>query len=71
MISLVFNDQIIVCENNLIDENYTATALVHEAIHAYDFCRAKMDFKNFEHIACTEAFPLKTYILIPRFAQPI
>lgn len=28
--------------------------LVHELIHAYDFCRAKIDFDNCAQHACTE-----------------
>lgn len=28
--------------------------LAHEMIHMFDYCRHKMDFKNKEHLACTE-----------------
>mmetsp|Transcript_31314 Transcript_31314/g.82076 ORF Transcript_31314/g.82076 Transcript_31314/m.82076 type:complete len:218 (-) Transcript_31314:40-693(-) len=53
----VFDDgrnEIVLCENNLISERTTADVLTHELIHAYDKCRAKVDFKNPEHLACTE-----------------
>ena len=28
--------------------------LTHELIHAFDYCRADIDFNNLDHIACTE-----------------
>lgn len=28
--------------------------LAHEMIHMFDFCRNELDFKNMEHLACTE-----------------
>ena len=28
--------------------------LAHEFVHAFDYCRAKVDFENLEHLACTE-----------------
>ncbi len=28
--------------------------LTHELIHAYDFCRAHVDWNNLDHLACTE-----------------
>lgn len=31
-----------------------AQVMTHELIHAYDNCRAKVDFVNIEHLACTE-----------------
>ena len=30
------------------------TVITHELIHAFDDCRAKVDFKNIRHVACTE-----------------
>lgn len=31
-----------------------ADVLTHELIHAYDYCRGQVDFKNPHHVACTE-----------------
>ena len=28
--------------------------LTHELIHAYDYCRAHLDWNNLKHLACTE-----------------
>lgn len=28
--------------------------LAHEMIHMFDYCRNELDFKNMEHLACTE-----------------
>lgn len=28
--------------------------LTHEMIHMFDYCRNELDFKNMEHLACTE-----------------
>lgn len=28
--------------------------LTHEMIHMFDFCRNELDFKNIDHLACTE-----------------
>jgi len=28
--------------------------MAHELIHAFDDCRAKVDFANIDHVACTE-----------------
>lgn len=28
--------------------------LVHEMIHMFDYCRNELDFKNMEHLACSE-----------------
>ena len=28
--------------------------LSHELLHAYDDCRAKLNLKNMEHLACVE-----------------
>lgn len=31
-----------------------ASVLTHEMIHMFDYCRHEMDFKNIDHLACTE-----------------
>lgn len=28
--------------------------LTHEMIHMFDYCRNDLDFKNIDHLACTE-----------------
>lgn len=47
-------NQIIVCQNRVYSEEMTAAVISHELIHMFDYCRAKMDFANLEHIACSE-----------------
>lgn len=30
------------------------SVLIHEMIHMFDFCVREMDFKNIDHLACSE-----------------
>lgn len=46
--------QVVVCYNHSKSEKYVQGVLAHEMIHMFDFCRHKLDFKNLEHLACTE-----------------
>jgi mitochondrial inner membrane protease ATP23 len=48
--------QVLLCEDAKImtQEIVMETTLAHELIHAYDACRAKMDYSNCLHHACTE-----------------
>eukprot|EP01031_Cornospumella_fuschlensis_P040639 gene40639-49548_t len=46
--------QIIVCENKSMDLKTFFNTVTHELIHAYDVCRAKMDYDNCMQHACTE-----------------
>ena len=48
------DSQIIICNNSLVDSQSFQHTVVHELVHAYDQCRAKIEFKNCLHIACTE-----------------
>lgn len=48
------HNQIVVCKNNSKTRNMCCSVLAHELIHMFDFCRAKADFANLEHLACTE-----------------
>lgn len=48
------NGGILLCANHLTTKDHAADTLVHEAIHAYDACRAKVDWSNCAHHACTE-----------------
>ena len=45
---------IIVCENEKLHRQTLEDTLIHELIHAYDVCRAKVDWTNCLHHACTE-----------------
>ena len=46
--------QIVVCQNNSSSRRLCCNVMAHELIHMFDFCRAKVDFTNLEHLACTE-----------------
>jgi len=35
-------------------EGHVHGILAHEMVHMFDYCRHKMDFKNVQHLACTE-----------------
>ncbi|KAI0207175.1 Mitochondrial inner membrane protease ATP23 [Lamellibrachia satsuma] len=47
-------NQIVVCQNNSASRKLCCNVMAHELIHMFDFCRAKVDFTNLEHLACTE-----------------
>ncbi|XP_042870965.1 mitochondrial inner membrane protease ATP23 homolog [Penaeus japonicus] len=47
-------NQVVVCQNVARSEGMTQGVLTHELIHMFDYCRNKLDFKNVEHLACTE-----------------
>uniref|UniRef100_A0A7S2W3M8 Mitochondrial inner membrane protease ATP23 n=1 Tax=Mucochytrium quahogii TaxID=96639 RepID=A0A7S2W3M8_9STRA len=50
--------QVVICSDNIekfkIGQKHIDRTLAHELIHAYDDCRANLDWKNCLHIACTE-----------------
>ncbi|XP_059145068.1 mitochondrial inner membrane protease ATP23 homolog [Physella acuta] len=46
--------QVVVCQNNVKNEDVCCSILAHELLHAFDSCRAKLDFENLRHLACTE-----------------
>jgi hypothetical protein len=46
--------QIVLCANNIYGTGNMTDVVTHELIHAFDNCRAKVDFRNIEHLACTE-----------------
>ena len=46
--------QIILFPENLHSLKEFCTIFEHELIHAYDYCRTKIDFNNPYHLACTE-----------------
>ncbi|XP_049804063.1 mitochondrial inner membrane protease ATP23 homolog [Schistocerca nitens] len=47
-------NQIVVCQNVALKEGIVQGILAHEMIHMFDYCRNKLDFKNLDHLACTE-----------------
>lgn len=53
-------NQIVVCHNQRLTPNKVMTLMMHEMIHMFDVCRAKFDFNNLEHVACTEVSDANT-----------
>ena len=51
---LYIHIQVVICEDNLLGPHYVAQTMAHELIHAYDQCRAKINWKSDYHYACTE-----------------
>ncbi|EWM21826.1 mitochondrial inner membrane protease atp23 [Nannochloropsis gaditana] len=49
-----YRPRIVVCEDNLLGSHYVAQTLAHELVHAYDQCRAKVNWQSCYHYACTE-----------------
>lgn len=45
---------ILLCSNHLTTQEHASNTLVHEAVHAFDQCRAKLDWANCVHHACSE-----------------
>ena len=52
--SETYKPQIVMCENGMLEKESFEHTLVHELVHAFDQCRAKIDWKNCLHHACTE-----------------
>jgi len=50
----VYKPQIVMCQNGMLEKETFENTLVHELVHAYDQCRAKIDWSNCLHHACTE-----------------
>jgi mitochondrial inner membrane protease ATP23 len=49
-----YQPKIAVCEDNPMEKETFQNTIVHELVHAYDQCRAKFDWTNCLHHACTE-----------------
>lgn len=49
-----YKPKVVVCEDNLLGSHYVAQTLAHELVHAYDQCRAKVNWRSCYHYACTE-----------------
>nr|XP_024218770.1 mitochondrial inner membrane protease ATP23 homolog [Halyomorpha halys] len=47
-------NQIVICQNNSRSEGVVQGIMTHEMIHMFDYCNNKVDFKNLDHLACTE-----------------
>lgn len=45
---------IVLCSNHVTTQEHASTTLVHETIHAFDQCRAAVDWGNCVHHACSE-----------------
>ncbi|XP_070611605.1 mitochondrial inner membrane protease ATP23 homolog isoform X2 [Erythrolamprus reginae] len=47
--------QIVLCQNNIHSQSQMNRVVAHELIHAFDHCRAHVDwFNNIKHLACSE-----------------
>ncbi|CAG5125429.1 unnamed protein product [Candidula unifasciata] len=46
--------QVVLCQNTIQNRDICCNIIGHELLHAFDFCRAKVDFTNLRHLACTE-----------------
>lgn len=47
-------NQVVVCQNIARGEGMVQGVLLHEMIHMFDYCNNNLDFKNIDHLACTE-----------------
>lgn len=47
-------NQIVICQNTSKSKGFVQGVLTHEMIHMFDYCTNNLDFKNVEHLACTE-----------------
>eukprot|EP00292_Cryptomonas_paramecium_P021834 CAMPEP_0113709196 /NCGR_PEP_ID=MMETSP0038_2-20120614/29430_1 /TAXON_ID=2898 /ORGANISM="Cryptomonas paramecium" /LENGTH=162 /DNA_ID=CAMNT_0000635041 /DNA_START=69 /DNA_END=557 /DNA_ORIENTATION=+ /assembly_acc=CAM_ASM_000170 len=45
---------VVLCQNHLRNLEHTELTLTHELIHAYDDCRAYLNWSNCYHHACSE-----------------
>ncbi|TMW60423.1 hypothetical protein Poli38472_000465 [Pythium oligandrum] len=45
---------VVLCQNHIADQEWMDRTVAHELIHAFDHCRAKLDWKSCEHHACSE-----------------
>jgi mitochondrial inner membrane protease ATP23 len=49
-----YKPQIVICEDKFLSKQQIANTLVHELVHAYDFCKSDIDVSNCLQRACTE-----------------
>lgn len=57
-----YEPRVVMVEEHNLDQATFDRTLVHELVHAYDQCRANVDWTNTGHLACSEVRP-------PRFAE--
>ncbi|XP_070559298.1 mitochondrial inner membrane protease ATP23 homolog [Ptychodera flava] len=48
------SSQIVLCQNNIQTQAGMDRVLTHELIHAFDHCRAKVNWNDVRHLACSE-----------------
>lgn len=65
---LIFFSQIVLCQNNIHQQSHMTRVVTHELIHAFDHCRAHVDwFNNYRHLACSEVRCLWCYFFFFSF----
>ncbi|KAJ3661802.1 hypothetical protein Zmor_006184 [Zophobas morio] len=47
-------NQVVICQNSVHKIGHIQSVLLHEMIHMFDYCRHDLNFKNLDHLACTE-----------------
>lgn len=47
-------NQVVICQNLVTNKGMVQGVLTHELIHMFDACRAKVNFKDNKHLACSE-----------------
>ena len=65
-----------VCEEVGRNKTPACSVMGHELLHAFDKCRAKLDFTNPRHVACTEVRSngkcykiLKTFLSVLKYFE--
>ncbi|KAI9575490.1 hypothetical protein GQX74_013600 [Glossina fuscipes] len=46
--------QIVVCQNMARKQGMVKVVLTNEMIHMFDYCNNELDFRNIDHLVCTE-----------------
>lgn len=46
-------NQLVICYNR-VSKRLMPGVIAHELMHMWDYCRANFDFKNLDHVACSE-----------------
>jgi inner membrane protease ATP23 len=45
---------VVICENKIENKVLVRDTMLHEGVHAFDDCRANVDWSNCVHHACSE-----------------
>ncbi|XP_077991259.1 mitochondrial inner membrane protease ATP23 homolog [Glandiceps talaboti] len=48
------SSQIVLCQNNISSQADMDRVITHELVHAFDHCRAKINWNDIRHLVCTE-----------------